>query len=938
MDSGATRRIETSGHNRIRSRARTPVQGSVHSLRQLRQQTRPGSTPFLALLVVLLFAPDSIRAQVVRDSIPAPDWPTCRHTAGAECESKSTRILRLEPGDEFHLDGKLDDDFWNRAEFISDFVQREPVEGVLPSDSTKVAFAYDEHTLYVGARMYAAHPAQIRAILARRDDSGNSDRLIVSIDSYLDRRTAYTFAVTAAGGRMDWYSKNDEDNFRSRDFSYNPVWTAAATVDSIGWTAEFRIPLSQIRFNSGDDLVWGINVNRFIPYKNEDTFWVAIPRNESGWASWFGNLEGIEDVKSRRPVEVVPYVSTSGSRSSSSLVDPDDPFTSQTEFDARVGADVKFGLGPSLTVDATFNPDFGQVDADPAVVNLSAFPVFFPERRPFFIERRELLEAQGLFYSRRIGAPPQSDPDADYVDMPRNTTILGAGKLTGRTPGGLSVGALAALTAEENASTYDLSTGEEGEARVEPATGWGVVSLEQQFGNAGSTVGIAGTAVRRDISPTDPLAGNYNRQAYAGSANTRLRFQGGTYELYAQVAGSHVEGTQERITDLQQFSSHFFQRPDADHVEVDSTATSLSGYGMELKFEKTRARHWLWAVGFEALSPGFDINDAGQLRRADRIEAGGALVYRETNPGLLQSYSARAELDGNWNFDGDRLRNSLEIGGDIRLRSFWGFNAELDLSPRGLSDTQTRGGPLMGTPAQWGMNGHVNSDHSKRTTGSAFGFFRVNEIDGWAWELGVGLESKPAGNWQFEIRPRYRKASDARQYVDTFDGGSDATYGERYVFGRIDRTTVSAQFRLSYGFTPNLSLEGYAEPFSATGTYSEYGELPEAGSLDLRYYGTDGTTITESEGEAPHEITVTDGDDTFSFERGDFSSLSFRTNLVLRWEWRPGSTLFVIWQQNQGDFLPVTDPDPASIWDWGDAARSPGQSFVAIKLTYWLPI
>ena len=877
-------------------------------------------------------------AQEFRDSIPAPNWPPCRHTSGLECETKTAHIERFGPDDGFNLDGRLDEDVWQRATFISDFVQREPIQGVLPTDSTKVAFAYDEHTLYVGARMYSRNPSQIRAILARRDDSGDSERLIVSIDSYLDRRTSYTFAVTAAGGRMDWYTTNDEDDYGNRDFSYNPVWTAAAVIDSLGWTAEFRIPLSQLRFNAGSDLVWGINVNRYIPSLNEDIFWIAVPRNESGWASWFGDLEGIDDVKSRRPIEVVPYVSTSATRTSSSLVDPDDPYQSQTDFDGRVGADVKFGLGPSLTVDATFNPDFGQVEADPAVVNLSAFPVFFPERRPFFIERQELLEAQGLFYSRRIGAAPSSSPDADYVDMPPNTTILGAGKLTGRTPGGLSVGALAAITAEESATTFDNATGIEDKVRVEPAIAWGVFSLEQQFGAAGSIVGLAGTAVRRDLSTTDALGADYNRQAYTGSADTRLRFQGGTYELSAQIAGSYVDGTTERITDLQEFSSHYFQRPDATHVQVDSTATSLSGYAVKLDFERTRAQHWLWGIGFEANSPGFDINDAGRMDRADRIEAGGRLTYRETTPGLFQNYSLRAELDGDWNYDGDRLGTGLELGGNVTLRNFWRLGGEFDLNPRALSDTQTRGGPLMGRPARWGLSMDVNSDHSKRTTGGVYGSFRVDELDGWEWNVGFGLQAKPAGNWQFAVEPSYRKESDARQYVDTFAGGSAATYGGRYVFGRIDRTTVSAQFRLSYGFTPNLSLEGYAEPFAATGTYSEYGELTEAGGFDLLYYGTDGTTISETEGPAPHEITVTDGDDTFSFERGDFSSLSFRTNLVLRWEWRPGSTLFVIWQQNQGDDNDVTDPAAADIGDWGHAITSPGQSYVAIKVTYWLPI
>lgn len=893
---------------------------------------------YLVAALIALGAPAALQGQELVEPARVADWPPCRHTGRDVCDGKKAQILRLGADESIDTDGMLDDSAWRRAEWIRDFVQLRPLEGVMPSERTEVAFAHDRTTLYVGARMFSRDPSQIRAILKRRDDSADSERIIISIDSYHDRRTSYNFAVTAAGGRLDWYSNNDTDDFRNRDYSFNPIWTAAATIDSLGWTAEFRIPLSQLRFNAADSLVWGLNINRYIPHMNEDIFWIAIPLEESGWVSWFGDLEGITNVRARRPIEVVPYVASSAGFTNSELVDPDDPFNDESETDLRAGADLKFGIGPSLTVDATINPDFGQVEADPAEVNLSEFPTFFPERRPFFIERRELLEANGLFYSRRIGAAPDAYPDADYVDAPPNTTILGAGKLTGRTPGGLSVGALGALTARESARIYDSFTGVEDQARVAPATGWGVLSLEQQFGNAGSTVGIAGTAVRRDMGRDDPLAAEYNRQAYTGSADTRLRFEGGTYELRALVAGSYVEGTEERLIQLQQFSSHYFQRPDATHVELDSTRTSLSGYAVELGFERTRAQHWLWGARFEARSPGFDINDAGRMRRADQIEGQGSLVYRETTPGLFQNYSLRAELDGGWNFDGDRLRTGLEIGGDATLRSFWRFGMELDLSPRGLSDTRTRGGPLMGVPAQWAVNGSVRSDGSRRTSYHLFGFYRRNEQDGWGWNFGGGIESKPAGNWQIGLFPSYQRSSDARQYVDTIDGGSEATYGQRYVFGRIDRSTMSAQLRLSYGFTPDLSLEGYAEPFAATGTYSEYGELPEPRSLDLRYYGTDGTTITESEGEAPHEITVTDGPDTFSFERGDFSSLSFRTNLVLRWEWRPGSTLFVIWQQNQGDFESVTDPGFAGLGSWADAIRSPGQSFFALKVTYWLPI
>ncbi len=894
-------------------------------------------TPGAADAATSFLRPQEVPSAAARkDTIRA--WTPCRRTLPS-CVSKTLGAMRLEPGEGIDVDGRLDEELWGRATFTSDFTQREPNPGAPPTERTEFAFVYTETALYIGARMYAEDPSQIRAIMSRRDDGGDSERLIINIDGYQNRRTYFSIAVTAAGSRLDWYTGEDANNYRERDYSWNPVWSANAVIDSLGWTAEMRIPFSQLRFNEGDTFAFGVNVNRYIPSKSEDVYWIEVPRDEAGWPSWFGDLEGLQGIKTRRPVELVPYVTGTATTTSSSLIDPADPFSSRSEFDGRAGADLKMGIGPSLTLDATFNPDFGQVEADPAEVNLSAFPTFFPERRPFFVEGKELLEAEGLFYSRRIGARPSGGVDADYVDYPRNTTILAAGKLTGRTPGGLSVGALGAVTAEENARTYNSATDSFGEARVQPSTVWAVASLKQEFGLAASTVGISGTGVRRNLGTQDVLLFEMNREAYSGQADWNLRIAGGTYELRGLAAGSYIAGTPEAVQRVQEFSSHYFQRPDADYVDYDTTRTSLSGYRARLEFERESAVHWLWGVGVGAESPGFDINDAGRLRKADRIEGEAQLEYRETQPGpTFQDYSIQAEARSAWNYGWVRQPGEVELGGRFTLLNFWGFGAELDHRPRAQSDILTRGGPSMGTGRAYGVRGNLNSDRRKLTTFHLDGGYSWGELGDWSYEIGGRIEFKPGGALQLSLSPGYERQLESRQYVDVFDGGSPATYGQRYVFAFLDYSQVSARLRVNYAFTPDISLEAYAEPFAASGTFSDYGELEAAGSRYLRTYGTDGTTIEETTGPAPHEITVTDGDDTFSFEREDFRALSFRSNIVFRWEWRPNSILFLVWQMNRGSEVSVTGPDPVHPGDAWRSLAEPGQSFIAIKASYWLAI
>jgi hypothetical protein len=920
----------------------TGTNGRRERLRQLKHVSA-GAAIFAA--AVLAF-PGMARAQ---QDQPAPagaqqsqaevprDWAdragVCRRTV-AGCVGKSTVATRVEPGAGVNVDARFDDEVWSRAVWISDFIQREPIEGARPTVRTEVAFAYDETNLYVAGRMYDPNPSRIRANLARRDDNGESDRLKISLDSYENRQTYYTFVITAAGGRVDYFGADDEDF--NRDHSYDPIWVADAEVTEDGWVAEMAIPFSQIRFNQAEDITFGLQINRYRPGDFEDLFWVPVPKDENGFTSWFGDLGGLQGIETRRPIEVVPYVASNLAVTSTELLNPDNPFSERSDLIGRAGADLKMGIGSGLTLDATINPDFGQVEADPAEVNLSAFPTFFSERRPFFVENAELLEANDLFFSRRIGERPHGNPGGSFADMPESTTILGATKLTGRTAGGLSIGALAALTAEESADFYDLDTDTFGETRVEPAAGWLVLRGLQEFGRTHNTFGLALTGVRRDLSDADPLAGRLNREAVAGGADLSLRFDGGLTELTAILQGSHIAGSEAAIARVQGFSSHYFQRPDAGHVEFDPTRTSLDGYRAHLAFDRRDGEHWLLESYATATSPAFDINDAGALGRADRIEGGIDLSYQENRVGsTLRSWNLGGEVESGWNFDGDRQFSEIEGRWGLTLLNYWGFNGEFDFRPGAQSDTQTRGGPSMGTPTEKGGFVSVRTPFQNRLNGDVFLYLEDDDIGGWVVETGLGLQYRPGGAWQFSASPRYVRSVNARQFVGTFADGRPETFGQRYVFAKINRHTVSARFRANYAFSPDLSLEGYFEPFAATGTYSEFGELLEPRTTDLRFYGEDGTTITESGGEAPHMITVQDGTDEITFLRPDFRSLSFRSNLVMRWEWLPGSTLFLVWQLDRGRFAPETSPAGAGLGDLLDSPGEPGRNFFAVKATYW---
>lgn len=845
------------------------------------------------------------------------------------------------------IDGRLEEPAWQGAPFFDDFQMKEPVQFGPPGDRTEVAFLYDDDALYIGVRAHSRNVSAIPRDVTRRDQYGNSEHIVVSLDPYLDRRTAYSFSVTAGGVRRDYFHPRDSEDFDARDFTYDPVWEGRSAIDSAGWTAEFRIPYSQLRFNERPTQVWGLNINRWIPQRNEDLYWVVVPRDETGFASRFGTLSGIDQIQPRGQIELLPYVAANSFRRSQ--VDPGNPFEEQWSTTGRAGADFKASIGPSLTLNATVNPDFGQVEADPAQLNLSAFETIFDERRPFFTEGRQYIEGRvpNYFYSRRIGGVPRGSAAGDYVDTPDNTTILGAAKITGRTRSGLQVGALAALTDREYADIFDQDSGQLGRQEVEPTSLYGVLRLQQQFGRSQSVAGFSFSGMRRFFDDATPLRTRFTSQAMAGGVDWVLRFQGGRYELSGHAGLSRVEGDSAALLRIQTSSAHYFQRPDRKTERLDPTRTSLTGLTATIRGDKN-AGNWLWGIQAVTESPEFETNDMGRLQSGDDLELSGDINYRMTTPGsLFRRWRLGVFGVSTWNYDGDRTSNMIELFGSAQFTNYVEANLELAYHPAATSDDLTRGGPLMGTGSSGSLELSLNSNFSNPNGWRVEAEVDRGQFSDRRTELGGGIFFRPSTKWGFSIDPSWTRERDMRQFVATIAGGAAATFGNRYVFARVDQSVLAVQLRLNYTFTPDLTFEAYAEPFTASGRYSTYGELPAPGRRDLRLYGTDGTTITALDDQT-FRVTDTRIPGTFQLANEAFNLFSLRTNAVVRWEWTRGSTLYLVWQQNRSAACNYFTPEdcPTSLRPGsssrpgflGDAFGVPGDNFFAIKASYWIAL
>jgi hypothetical protein len=739
---------------------------------------------------------------------------------------------RARPGTP-EIDGKLDDAAWVLADPITEFTQRDPDEGQPATERTEVRVLYDDGALFVGIRAYDSEPDKIVGQLTRRDRHSSSDWLIVSIDSYYDRRTAFMFAVNPSGVERDEYLFDDTRG----DDSWNAVWEVATSVDEQGWVAEFRIPFSQLRFSKASQQTWGFNVERVIQRKNERVMWKPIARDASGWVSEFGDLQGIEGIEPPRRLELLPYLVAQEALTPSQ---PDNPFETGSSFHGTLGGDLRFGITNSLTLNLTVNPDFGQVEADPSVVNLSAFETFFSERRPFFLEGASIFDfslsggggSEQLFYSRRIGRNPQGSADSrgGYVQSPFNTTIIAAGKLSGKSANGWSVGALEAVTAEEQALVVD-SEGLRHNDVIEPLTNYGVVRVQKDFNAGQSAFGGMFTSVNRRITPN---VLSLRSSAQAGGVDGRHRFWGGDWEIEGQLLGSRVAGSPLAIAETQTSSARFFQRPDAEHLDFDPTRTSLSGTSGAFGFAKIGGGHWRGSLNTYWVSPGFEVNDVGFLRQADIVRNSLWIGYREFEPGkFLRRYGINLNA---WNFNtfgGERTATGGNINGNFTLLNYWGGWGGINREVSATSTNVLRGGPSMLYPNSLNWWAGFFSDSRKPI------FF---EIGTWQWmdearsnAGGYFLEFvwRPTANVRLALGPEYDRTHDDWQFVTT----EEALGAPQFLMGVLDQKTVALTTRIEWTFTPNLSLQLYAQPFVSSGDYTGFKRVvePHAAEYDDRF-------------------------------------------------------------------------------------------------------
>ena len=857
------------------------------------------------------------------------------------------------------IDGRLEDAAWQRATPITRFRQFQPDEGKPASLPMEVRILYDDGALYIGARM--SQPGGVVAPLARRDQlldaSGNNgsfnslttDKLIVDLDPYHNHLDDAWFEINPAGVKGDQFDG---------DPSWDPVWEAAARVDSAGWTAEMRIPFSQLRFSRGTMQTWGMQIWRYVDQWNERDMWAFWRQNASGGPAFYGHLGGLTIESRERQLELLPYVVMG---STFRPVDSGDPYHDGHEMRIDAGGDLKYLLTSNLTLDATFNPDFGQVEVDPASLNLTAFETYYDEKRPFFVAGASAFDFGGFscmfcsnsssldaFYSRRIGRPPQlasyvSDVAA-YADLPENTAILGAAKITGRTQGGYTVGLLDAVTKRERARFLSAPGAPEATQLVEPLTNYFVARVKKDLRNGATTVGGILTSTYRQTH--DSLVRDQLRShAEAGGLDWKHTWHQREYSWMGSALVSNVAGSPAAIASTQRSSARYFQRPDR-HVggggvfgaRYDTTATALRGYGFFTRVAKDNGT-LLWEAMTNVRSPGFEVNDLAYLDRADYVWFNGNVGGQWTTPtrwyrSIFTTFGGATQ----YNYDGDRTETELQAFYQMTFPNYWRVRAMYIRDIPSFDDRLTRGGPVVKRAGYNLENVELSTDaRSPAVFDLSVQMTRGIGDRARGFKLSPGVALKPAANIFIQLSPTYRTDEDAAQYVTAvLDPTATTSYGTRYVFGSIRTKTISLDTRLNWTFTPNLTLQLYAQPFIASGNYTSFREFAAPRSSHKLVYGRDIGTIAYDGPSNTYEVDPDDAGSTgsFTFSNPDFTDTSLRGTAVLRWEYRPGSTLYFVWtQQRSGE-------DPDGDMAFGSAVRAIGRdqatNVFQIKATYWI--
>ena len=864
---------------------------------------------------------------------------------------------------EITIDGRIDEPAWAAAKPITELVQSQPEEGKPPSQKTEIRILYDDAALYIAARMYDSLGAKgVRSALARRDQVMNGDNNLTS------DRIAFVFDTFRDKNSRNWFELNPDGvkgDHQNGDASYDPVWEGASKIDSLGWTAEFRIPFSQLRFSRSTDQTWGMQIWREVNRRNEQDMWAFWRSNEYGGPAYFGTLEGIKVSSRPRQVELVPYATT---RSKLERVQPGDPYHSTNEMLYRAGGDVKVNLTSNLTLDGTVNPDFGQVEVDPAVVNLSVFETTFQEKRPFFVSNSQYFSTGGfscyfcsnvsslsLIYTRRIGRSPQLAGlvagQSDFMDAADATTILGAGKVTGRTASGITVGLLDAVTNRESARFRPVGSTLDETEEVEPLTNYFIGRLRKDFNNGNTRIGTITTLVNRALTNPDEVA-RLRSNAQAGGLDLDHHWANREYSFNVQTALTHIGGDTAAINRAQLASARYYQRPGRTvttdglfSTTFDPTRRNLYGYGFYARVAKETG-NWLWEATQNWRSPGFEANDLGVLGRADYKWSLFNIFRQWTTPGswYRNMYTIWGAQTQN-NFDGDKNEGDVHVWWQATFKNYMNVSTFLLFHPSTYDERLTRGGP---TVIHYGYNmwsTNFGTDSRKSIVGNAqVQVIRpVDNTEGGRVAYYPSVTLKPSQRVLLTLAPSLDIDNTAQQYVTSVSDPTVASQfaGTRYVFGRLQQKTFSMDTRVNVTFTPNLTLEMFAQPFLASGKYSSFKEFAEVKSRHMFFFGRDnGSSVARNVDPQTGDVSYTiDPDGTgpaapFNFDNPDFNLRSLRGTGVLRWEYRPGSTLYFVWTQERDGFDQFGDFNFSR--DRSALFRDRPTNVFQIKGTYWI--
>ncbi len=822
---------------------------------------------------------------------------------------KTVEVTKIN-GVKVNIDGKVDESAWIFSNNSSDFIQRDPIEGQPATESTSFALLYDDENLYVAIKALTNDNSTIKGILSRRDEESPSDWVYVSIDSYNDNRTAFEFGLNPVGVKMD-LRRFDDTN---RDTNWDANWEGKTSIDKNGWYAEFKIPFRELRFDNKDSETWGIQVRRYMAENNEESFWSFWPKDESGYVQHYGDLTGLSDIPKQRRIYLMPYVTSSYTKADF-LKNP--VHSNSFNYNNNIGLDAKIGITNNLTFDLTVNPDFGQVEADPAELNLSAFESYFREKRPFFVEGSNIFNfslglgdgnnsSNSLFYTRRIGRSPHhyAEDDDGYESNPTATRILSAAKISGKTGSGWSIGVLDAITAKETGTVQfedGISTIQE---TVEPLTNYFVSRVQKDLREGKTTIGGIFTATTRSIE--DDHLDFLHSKAYTGGIDFDHYIFNNNYEIEGALSITSVYGSQEALLETQTSSRHYFQRTGADHLSVDSTATNLRGFAHKFAFSKIRGEHWRGSFGEWAFSPGFEANDLGFHRQTDSQVQFLWAQYREDDPGkYIRSHRTNFNLWNGLTFGKENTGKGGNVNGGLTFINYWSAGGGLGFNLPGYHTTATWGGPAVKTDSRLNLWGHVSSDDRKVVNIALFGFRGENGSGSHWFGFEPNINWRPTENFSLRANLGFNQMHDSWAFWSDYEQLEDLQTGQHdYLMVEMDQKTVSATLRLDFTLTPNLSIQYYGSPFVTAGKYTNFKKLidPDGDEFSDRFLEYDKSEQFYNEQNEVWEIDYNnDGIVNYEISNLDFNYRQFNSNLVVRWEYKTGSTLYLVWSQGVSD-------------------------------------